>query len=216
METLIGLVGKDFVLLASDTQSIRSIVVMKSNEDRSRELNATTLLMYAGEPGDSVNFVDFIQKNIQLHEFTYGQALSTQACAAYTRRQLAERLRSRGAVSTNLLMGGYSSRTHTPSLFWLDYLASCVQLPYACQGYGSYFCYSILDRLYHDQLSYDQAFQVLTQCIQELHTRFMVHLPYWNVHLLNKDGTKHHQYQFVQGQLVSVVPLLEGSTSSSV
>ena len=37
-----------------------------------------------------------------------------------------------------------------PSLYFLDYLASMVKLPYAVHGYGSFFTLSILDKYYKD------------------------------------------------------------------
>jgi 20S proteasome subunit beta 4 len=95
MESLFGIVGKDFVCVASDTSSIRSIVVMKSNEDRTRDLNKHNVLLYTGEPGDCVQFAEYIQKNIQYYEIQNGIELSPTACASFTRRKLADSLRSR-------------------------------------------------------------------------------------------------------------------------
>ena len=53
MEVLLGITGNDFVLTASDAVSARSIVLMKTGEDKSRELNKNTLLLYSGESGDT-------------------------------------------------------------------------------------------------------------------------------------------------------------------
>lgn len=96
MEVLVGLVGKDFVLAGGDTSVIRSITVLKSTETKARQLNKHNVLYYSGEAGDTVHFAEFIQKNAQLFHFTNnGQDLNTPQVAAFTRRQLAESLRSR-------------------------------------------------------------------------------------------------------------------------
>ena len=46
-------------------------------------------------------------------------------------------------------MGGYDKETG-PELYYLDYLASLVKLPFAAHGYGSYFVLSLLDRHYRE------------------------------------------------------------------
>lgn len=68
---------------------------MKHGEDKSRELNKHTLMLYTGEPGDTVQFAEYIQRNIQLYGIRNGIPLSTKATANFTRRELASSLRSR-------------------------------------------------------------------------------------------------------------------------
>ena len=54
METLIGIVGKDFVLTATDMSAVQSIVVFKTDEDKSRQLTDHIVLAFSGEAGDTV------------------------------------------------------------------------------------------------------------------------------------------------------------------
>jgi 20S proteasome alpha/beta subunit len=100
MECLFGITGKDFALMAGDTVAARSIVVMKATEDKSRALTPHTVLFYTGEPGDTVNFAEFIQRNIRLYGIRNGIELSPKAAANYTRRELADSLRSKVQYST--------------------------------------------------------------------------------------------------------------------
>ncbi|KAJ3368127.1 Proteasome subunit beta type-4 [Allomyces arbusculus] len=187
MESLFGIVGKDFVAVASDMSAIRSIVVMKEHEDRTRNLNKHNVLLYTGEPGDSVQFAEYIQKNIQLYGIRHDVELSTAGCASFTRRALADSLRSRGAYSTNLLIAGWDPKDG-PRLYWIDYISSSLQVPFACQGYGSYFCYSTMDRYYRPDLSKDEAVALIKKCIAELKTRFVANLPNWQIKIIDKDG----------------------------
>ena len=48
---------------------------------------------YAGEPGDRVQFTEFVTANVRLYALRNEQRLSTHAVAHYTRQQLAEALR---------------------------------------------------------------------------------------------------------------------------
>ena len=95
MEVLFGITGKDFVLVAADTAAARSVVVMKHNEDKSRALNDNTIMLYSGEAGDTVQFAEYIQRNVQLYSIRNNVQLSTKEAAHFTRKELAESLRSR-------------------------------------------------------------------------------------------------------------------------
>lgn len=47
----------------------------------------------------------------------------------------------------NILMGGYD-KENGPELYFMDYLASSMKVPFAAHGYGGYLSLSIMDR-YH-------------------------------------------------------------------
>jgi 20S proteasome subunit beta 4 len=95
MECLIGLVGKDFVLTASDTSALRSISVMKNDEDKSLDLNKHILMTYSGATGDTVHFSEYIQRNVRFYEIKNGIELTPKAAANFTRKELATSLRTR-------------------------------------------------------------------------------------------------------------------------
>lgn len=95
MEALIGIAGADYVILAADCRAARSIVVMKSTEVKFRDLGQSVSLAYCGEPGSSVNFAEYVQGNVKLYEMRNELPLNTNAAAHYTRRLLADSLRSK-------------------------------------------------------------------------------------------------------------------------
>lgn len=105
------------------------------------------VMAVSGESGDTTQFCEFIGKNLQLYKMRNGYELSPKAAAWLTRRNLANYLRSRTPYFVNLLMAGYDDITG-PELYFIDYLASCIKVPYAAHGYGGFFSISILDR-YH-------------------------------------------------------------------
>lgn len=99
MEALIGITGRDFVLLAADRLAARSIVVMKSTEDKILPLNNNTCIAYSGEPGDTTNFAQYIQRNVHLYTIRNdGMRLNTKEAAHFARRELANALRSRVSI----------------------------------------------------------------------------------------------------------------------
>lgn len=53
METSFALTGKGYVIVAADTTAARSIVKMKNDLDKIKELSSHLLMAYSGEPGAS-------------------------------------------------------------------------------------------------------------------------------------------------------------------
>jgi 20S proteasome subunit beta 4 len=165
MECQFALTGKGYVIVAADTTAARSIVKMKHDEDKIKTLGPHLLMSYSGEPGgrlllpiyfsrariyhpvgDTVQFAEYIERNLRLHQIRYHHPLRPSSAASWIRRQLADSLRSRSPYAVNLLVGGYDVASSEPHLYWIDYLGTMAHIPFAAQGYGSYFALSLLDR----------------------------------------------------------------------
>ena len=113
METLLALTYKGGVLIVADSAAARSIVVMKHGEDKTRDLTKFCTMAFSGEPGDAVQFAEFIQRNIKLNEIRTGLTMTPSAIANYTRRELADSLRSRVCIIyLNILCASYGSQAN--------------------------------------------------------------------------------------------------------
>lgn len=84
-------------------------------------------------------------------------------------------------------MAGFDEKVG-PQLFFMDYLASMVELKYAVHGYGGYFALAILDRYHVDSLQREEALEVMRKCIREVHQRLVVNLPNFKVQLIDAEG----------------------------
>lgn len=188
MECLIGIQGKDFVLVASDTVAARSIVKMKNDQDKMFQLSNNLLMAVAGEPGDTVQFSEYISKNIQLYKMRNGYELSAKAAANFTRRNVADALRSQRPKFVNILMAGMDDSG--PALFFLDYLGALIQVPFAVHGYGGMFTLSIMDRYYKKDMNKDEAVTLLQQCVTEIQKRFLVDMPQFKARVVSKAGVE--------------------------
>ncbi|EFN79330.1 proteasome subunit beta type-2 [Harpegnathos saltator] len=192
MECLIGIQCKDFVLVAADMTTTQSIIVMKSDEHKIHKISDKLVMATSGESGDTTQFSEYIGKNIQLYKMRNGYELSPKAAACFTRRNLADYLRSRTPYFVNMLMAGYDDDAG-PELYFIDYLASCVKVPYATHGYGGMFSMSVLDRYYKHDCTEQEAYALLKKCVQEIHKRLIVSLPNFKVQKVSKDGIKDMQ-----------------------
>ncbi|EDO32854.1 predicted protein [Nematostella vectensis] len=187
MEFLIGIQGDGFVLVAADCASGRSIVRMKDDYDKMTKLSDNLLMLVTGESGDTAQFAEYIEKNVQLYKMRNGYDLTPHAAANFTRRTLAEYLRSRTPYMVNLLLAGHSSN-EGPALYHMDYLAALSKVPFAAHGYGSFFVLSIMDRYFKPNMTKDQALELLERCTNEVQKRFIVNLPNFTVRVVDKDG----------------------------
>ena|ERR1700761_7979416 len=86
----------------------------------------------------TVQFAEYIQANVQLYSMRNSSALGPAAVSSFVRGEVAHALRTRRPYTVNLLLGGVDPISGEPSLYWIDYLASCAKVPYAAHGYAQY------------------------------------------------------------------------------
>ncbi|ORY72023.1 nucleophile aminohydrolase [Pseudomassariella vexata] len=190
MEVLLGITGKDFVLIAASKAAMRGATILKTSDDKTRQLNKHTLTAFSGEAGDTIQFSEYIQANAQLYSMRNETDLSPKALANYVRGELASSLRSRKPYNVNLLLGGVDPITNKPSLFWLDYLAALAPVPYAAHGYAQYYCLSILDKHHQPDISLEEGIKLLVLCTDELKRRMPIDFKGMTVKAVTKDGVQ--------------------------
>ena len=88
-----GIKGKDFVMLCGDTTAVQQIITIKHDEDKLKEIDSHKIMALTGDPGDRVQFSEYIMANVRLYALRNSQHLTTDAVANYTRRELATALR---------------------------------------------------------------------------------------------------------------------------
>nr|QBH72684.1 proteasome subunit beta type [Carausius morosus] len=189
MECLLGISFKNFVIVAADRTTAQSVLVMKSDEDKLYKISNKLVMAVSGESGDTTQFAEYIAKNIQLYKMRNGYELSPSAAASFTRRNLADYLRSRTPYFVNLLLAGYDDETG-PELYFMDYLASMVKVPFGVHGYGGFFSLSIMDRYHNADVSEQEAYEVVKKCVAEVHKRLIINLPNFKVQIVDKNGIR--------------------------
>ncbi|DBA00595.1 TPA: hypothetical protein N0F65_007724 [Lagenidium giganteum] len=182
MDSIFGIVGKDFVLLAADSKVARSILVYKDDEDKLVSLDKHKVLVGLGPQSDRVGFGEYVAKNMKLYELRNGVTLNGKATANFVRGELARFLR-RSPYQVNLLLGAVDQDQEqpvpVPSLHWIDYLGSMTKVNYGVHGLGSHFCWSIFDREWRPDMSLEEAMTVIQMCKKELDMRVVVRNGHW-------------------------------------
>jgi len=187
METILAIKLKDAVITLADRSAGRSIVKMKEDEDKGHKLDDHKLLLATGEPGDSIQFCEYISKNIALYNLRNGYDLSTRAAAHYIRGELATALRS-NPYQVNLILAGHD-KEDGPSVHFIDYLGSLQTMNFAVHGYAGYFLLSLLDKYYREGQTVEEGILLLKMCITELKTRFVVSTRYL-VKVVDENGIR--------------------------
>lgn len=189
MDSIFGFVGKDYVLIAADGTQARSIVVMKQDTDKIRILDESKLMACVDlSAGDRDHFTDYVEKNLHLYHLRNDFRLTTAATANFTRRELADSLRSRNPYNVHILLGGVDSGV--PSLYYMDYLASSNKVDFGAHGYCSYFVLSLFDKSWKKDMTIEEGKTLLKQCIAEIQKRFMVSQPNFFIKIVDKEGSR--------------------------
>lgn len=193
--------GNGYTLIAADTSAARSILRMKGDDDKIRKISDTLLFTYSGEAGDTLQFAEYLEANLKLDTIRCvclqtrssiatcllthfvallvdrnHTALLPDSAASFVRKTLAESIRSRHPYAVNLLLGGYDPTDQTPHLYWLDYLGTRANVPYAAHGYASYFALSTMDRFHRPDASLEDGLKLIRRCVNELETRLVLNL----------------------------------------
>ena len=177
-----------YAIVASDASAGRSILVFKHDQDKIVELDSHKLLVGAGTYADSVNFTEYVQKNLKLYELNNDLKMGTSAAANFIRNELATALR-KGPYQTNLLLAGHDELDGI-SLYWMDYMAGLSKVNFGAHGYAANFVLSVFDRDWTVDMTLDQGVAVMKKCLHELRTRFMISQPVFVVKVVDKDGTR--------------------------
>lgn len=203
MECLIGIKFDKFVILAHDNSAGRSVLMMKQDQDKLVRLDDRLGMVVCGEAGDTVYFGEYIQKNVALYRIRNGYELSPHAAANFTRLELAESIRSRSPQVVNLLLGGVDVKQSQTHLYYLDYLGTMADVPYAAHGYGSFFTLGTLDRYHRPDMSEEEGVDLLEKCVREIQLRFLINLASFSYYLISPAGFSERRIITVGDQKVT-------------
>ena len=228
-ETLIGITGKDFVLLGADSSISSGGSISWTAKVDKISVFGTSATAAAGDAADTDRLVGMLRahSNIRDYEASVGSdveymggeeeepshGLSVDEVAHLARYQIAQSLRSRAQLNVCLLIAGMSPSEEEddegdhftkrlqhqvqqatnqpeptssfavtksllqPRLFWIDQYGSMQKLKYGAHGYAANFLLSVLDQGYRENLSKEEAIDLMKTCFEQLRVRYIIHSP---------------------------------------
>lgn len=179
--TLIGFRCDDFVMVAASGLAAHYYIKLMDKDDTIATLDDGKLLALSGENGDRVNFAQLISRNLALQRVrAHGRPATTPGTANYIRTTLAEALRQ-GPYQVNALFAGYdkpvSEHDDDPAgakLYYMDYMGTMEEVPFAAHGYGATFAMALLDEKWRADLTPQQGVDLMQQCIDETKKRVIL------------------------------------------
>jgi 20S proteasome subunit beta 4 len=91
----------------------------------------------------------------------------------------------------NIILGGYDKDVGA-SLYYIDYIATLHKIDKGAFGYGSYFCLSLMDKLYHPDMTVEEAVDLVDKCIKEIRLRLVVAPQNFVIKIVDKDGAREY------------------------
>jgi 20S proteasome subunit beta 4 len=184
MDTIFGITGAGFALIAADRSAQFSIVRLKDDEDKILPIDHNKLLALGGDTAHRKELGDLIQKNIHLYYFRNSVALDTRSSAHFIRSMVAENLR-RGPYQADMILAGYDEADGA-SMYYLDYLSTMHKVNKIAHGHGGNFLLGLMDNMwkpvrYSQNLTLEEGKQLIQKCIEELKRRFLVAQPQFMV-----------------------------------
>jgi len=196
MDVLFGFVGYDFAVVVADRAATQQIIVQKSDEDKIFPLDGRKILGASGPRGDCVAFAEYIAANVRLYRLKHSHELDTKATATYARNELATALR-KGPYQVNTLLAG-NDAGGGPSLYFMDYLATCHRVNTGGHGYGGMFCLSLFDKHWVPNMSRAQAMELIDLCVAEVRERLVTAPSEYLVKIVDKNGVETIEYDSVE------------------
>jgi len=190
METLLAITGKGYVIVAADTTAGRSIFKMKTDEDKIKALSPHLLMASSGDSGDTIQFAEYVERNIRLYQIRNLYPLRPSAAASWIRGELARFLRSDSPYQVELLLGGYDTATEDPHLYWMDGIGTITEVPFAAHGFAASFALSLLDRYHDPNGSLEEGLAVLKRCIDQVAKRLVTSPDKYKIKVVDKDGIR--------------------------
>ncbi|XP_024870398.1 proteasome subunit beta type-2-like [Temnothorax curvispinosus] len=93
-------------------KTTQSTIVMKSDEHKIHKISDKLVLAIFRESGNTIQFSEYIGKNIQLYKMQNDYELSPKAAACFTRRNLtADYLRNSTPYLVNMLLTIYDNNS---------------------------------------------------------------------------------------------------------
>ncbi|XP_017130402.1 probable proteasome subunit beta type-2 [Drosophila elegans] len=187
METILGIKGSDFVMLASDTMKVKSVMLLDDNNSKIYRLTDYSMLAAVGHGGDSLQFSDFIHRNLELYKVANGYDLTIRGAVHFTRTNLSAYHRSKVSYEVALLVAGYDP-SGGPELHYIDQYGSSVPINFGGHGSGIKFCTPILEELYKPQLDRRAVYNIIEKCVSEIHKRLVINLRNFDVFMISREG----------------------------
>jgi proteasome beta subunit len=160
--TTLGIVGKDFVVLAAERKATMGYLVASKNTKKIMQLESHAGMTIAGSVGDAQALERYVKAEIKLYQFEESRKMTIKSISSLVANILYAR--SYYPYYVQLLIGGYDT---APRLFSFDPSGSMVaEDSYFSTGSGSVMALGVLEDKYKEGLDIESAKKLAVRAIR--------------------------------------------------
>jgi proteasome beta subunit len=158
--TTVGLTFNNGVILAADKRATYGTFIAAKDVEKIHMIDDKMAMSIAGGVGDAQSLVRFIKAEVELYKYTNGENMTVQGAATL----LANILQGNKYFPylVQLIIAGVDEK---PRIFDLDPFGGLLEEKYVSTGSGSVVAYGILDEMYKDNLSENEAIKVAGKAV---------------------------------------------------
>jgi proteasome beta subunit len=160
--TTLGIVGKDFVVLAAERKATMGYLVASKHTKKILKLAEQAAMTIAGSVGDAQALERYVKAEIKLYELEENRRMNIQSMATLVANILYAR--SYYPYYVQLLIGGYDS---APRLFSFDPSGSVVEEnEYFSTGSGSVMALGVLEDKYKEGMDLESVKKLAVRSVR--------------------------------------------------
>lgn len=158
--TICGVIAKDAVVLAADTRATAGEVIADKNADKLHYLAANVYTAGAGTAADLEHATGLISSQVELHRLATGTQVRVVNVVTRFKKML---FKYQGNIGCALVLGGVD--INGPQLYQIYPHGSTDMLPFTSMGSGSLAAMSVLEAGYKDDMSVEEAKDLVAKAI---------------------------------------------------
>ena len=159
--TTVGLIAGDYVVLAADKRATAGTLIASRRVKKIVKITDYSAMTISGLVADAQNLADIVREESRYYALMTGVRLSVKGIATL----LANILFSSKFFPyiVQLIVGGYDVK---PRIYVLDLYGSITEEKYAATGSGSPVAYGVLEEMYRDDLTLEEAIDIARKAIR--------------------------------------------------
>ena len=184
--TTIGVVGRDGVVLASDTRVTMGYFVAHHKGKKIYQIDQHLTMTIAGNVADAQKAVDILKANAQLYRLNYERLMPVNTAA----RVLANLLFSTryAPLVTQVLVGGVDNTG--PHVYAIDPFGSVTEEKCVSTGSGSPIAYGILEDKYTEDAKIKELTLIVVKAVKSAMKRDTASGDSFDVVIIDESGVK--------------------------
>jgi len=159
--TTVGMIVDNSIILATDTRVTSGFFVAHRRGKKVHQLSKWIAITIAGRVADAQALIDLLKANINYYEITRNEQINVLTVARFAQNYM---FRSRYfPYIAQLIIGGIDNQG--PHLYNIDPLGSVTEEKVIATGSGSPVALGVLEPVYSDNLSFDDAVKLAFKAV---------------------------------------------------